>query len=170
MKYDIANQYIFIMDLTTRNNILTIVLGILIVILAYYLYRSLVDPYQEVIQEREMVERERHRMELVRDVLIQYQNRRGNFPPTDGGLDSLVVFLQTDTLMVERGASMFEFMPPSVFSPDSLIYSPRPPHNRFEYTLNDTIRPPMYLLTNPGSDDRIGDLERTTLRNAPNWN
>jgi hypothetical protein len=158
------------MDLTTKNNILTIVLGILIVLLSWFLYRSIVDPYQEVIEEREMVERERHRMELVRDVLVQYRNRRGHFPPTDGGLDSLVQFLKTDTLMVERGDSLFTFMPPSRYNPDSLIYSPRPPHNRFEYTLNDTIRPRLYLLVNPGTDDRIGDLQRTTMLNAPNWN
>lgn len=158
------------MNLHTRNNILIIVLGILIVVLSWFLYRSIVDPYQEVLDEREMVERERHRMELVRDALVQYRNRQGNFPPTDGGLDSLVSFLQTDSLMVASGDSLFEFMAPSTYDPDSITYSPRPPHNRFEYTLNDTIRPRLYLLENPGTDDRIGDLERTTLLNAPNWN
>jgi hypothetical protein len=158
------------MNLQTRNNILTLVLGILIVILGWFLYRSIVDPYQDVLEEREMVERERYRMELVRDVLVQYRNRRGNYPPTDGGLDSLVQFLQSDTLMVERADSLFAFRPPSTYNPDSLVYSPRPPHNRFEYTLNDTIRPQLYLLENPGTEDRIGDLERTTLLNAPNWN
>ena len=158
------------MDLNTRNNVLTIVLGILIIGLSYFLYRSIVDPYQAVIEEEIMVERERNRMMLVRDALVQYRNTNGNFPPTDGGLDSLVQFLKTDDIMVAEGDSLFAFMPPSTYSADSLTYSPRPPHNRFEYTLNDTIRPNMYLLTNPGSDDRIGDLESTTLLNAPNWN
>jgi type II secretory pathway pseudopilin PulG len=158
------------MDLNTRNNILTIVLGILIIGLSYFLYRSIVDPYQEVLDEREMVERERHRMLLVRDALVHYRNRQGNFPPTDGGLDSLVQFLQTDEWILERADSLFAFRPPSVYSADSIVFSPRPPHNRFEYSLNDTIRPRLYLLTNPGTDDRIGDLERTTLLNAPNWN
>lgn len=158
------------MDLEKRNSLITIALGILIILLSWYLYRSIVDPYQEVLEEREMVERERHRMEVVRDVLVQYRNRRGTFPPTDGGLDSLVQFLKTDSMMVERGADLFAFRPPSTYSPDSLVYSPRPPHNRFEYTMNDTIRPRLYLLVNPGTDDRIGDLERTTMMNAPNWN
>ncbi|MFU8812974.1 MAG: hypothetical protein ACNA78_08395 [Balneolaceae bacterium] len=158
------------MDLQTRNNLITIGLGVLILVFSYILYRSLVDPYQEVLQEREMVERERHRMERVRDVLVQYRTRRGNFPPTEGGLDSLIQFLKTDTLMVERGDDLFAFMPPSEYNPDSLVFSPRPPHTRFEYTLNDTIRPQLYLLTNPGSNDRIGDLERTNMLNAPNWN
>lgn len=158
------------MDLYTRNNILTVVLGILIIGLSYFLYKSIVDPYQEVIEEREMVERERHRMELVRDALVQYRNRRGNFPPTDGGLDSLVQFVKTNEFITERADSLFAFMPPSSYNADSLVYSPRAPYNRFEYTLNDTIRPRMYLLENPGTGDKIGDLQRTTLLNAPNWN
>lgn len=158
------------MDLNTRNNILTIVLAVLIVILSWFLYRSLVEPYQRVIEEEAMVERVRHRMELVRDALVQYKNRRGEFPPTEGGLDSLVTFLKTDSLMTARGDSLFQFMPPYSYNPDSIIYSPRPPHVRFEYTLNDTLRPQIYLLENPESNDRIGDLERTTLLNAPNWN
>lgn len=158
------------MDITTRNNIITIILGILIVFLAWFLYHSIVDPYQAVLEEEAMVERERHRMEVVRDVLVQYRTRKGDFPQTEGGLDSLITFLKTDSLMVERGDSLFAFMPPATYSPDSIVFSPRPPHNRFEYTLNDTIRPKLYLLENPGSEDRIGDLERTTLLNAPNWN
>lgn len=158
------------MDLNTRNNILTVVLAVLIVILSWFLYRSLTEPYQRVIEEEQMVERVRYRMELVRDALVQYKNRKDDFPPTEGGLDSLVAFLKTDSLMQARGDSMFTFMEPATYNPDSIIYSPRPPHVRFEYTLNDTLRPQIYLLENPDSDDRIGDLERTTLLNAPNWN
>lgn len=158
------------MDIKSRNNIITIVLAVIIAVLGWYLYRSLVEPYQAVLEERAMVERERHRMEVVRDVLVQYKNRRGEFPPTEGGLDSLVAFLKTDSLMVERGDSLFTFMEPNTYNPDSVIYSPRPPHPRFEYTLNDTIRPELYLLENPQSEDAIGSLDRTTMLNAPNWN
>ncbi len=158
------------MDIDKRNQLLTILLGIIIIGMSYWLYRSLVDPYQEVIEEREMVDRERHRMEVARDALVQYRNRRGMFPPTEGGLDSLVAFLKTDSLMVANGENLFAFRPPSTYSPDSVIYSPRPPFNRFEYEVNDTLRPPLYLLENPGSDDRIGDLRNTRMLNAPNWN
>lgn len=158
------------MDIDKRNQLLTILLGVIIIGMSYWLYRSLVDPYQKVLEEREMVERERHRMEVARDALVQYKTRKGNFPPTEGGLDSLVTFLKSDSMMVERGEELFEFRPPSSYDPDSVIYSPRPPHNKFEYTLNDTLRPPLYVLENPGSEDKIGDLERTTMLNAPNWN
>ncbi len=158
------------MDIDKRNQLLTLLLGVIIIGMSYFLYRSLVDPYQEVLEEREMVERERHRMEIARDALVQYRNRRGVFPPTEGGLDSLVEFLKNDSLMVADGEDILEFLPPSTYDPDSVIHSPRPPYNKFEYTLNDTIRPQLYVLENPGSEDRIGDLERTTMLNAPNWN
>jgi len=158
------------MDIDKRNQLLTILLGVIIIGMSYWLYRSLVDPYQKVLEEREMVERERHRMEVARDALVQYKTRKGNFPPSEGGLDSLVAFLKSDSMMVERGEELFEFRPPSSYDPDSVIFSPRPPHNKFEYTLNDTLRPPLYVLENPGSEDKIGDLERTTMLNAPNWN
>ncbi len=158
------------MDLETRNKIITIALGVVIIFLGYYLYRSIVDPYEEVLQEQEMTQRVQHRMTLVRDALIQYRNENGNFPPTDGGLDSLENFLTTNPRMVAEGDTLFREQPPSEYDPDSLRFSPRPPHNEFQYTLNDTLRPQIYLLEDPDSDNRIGDLERTTLLNAPNWN
>ncbi len=158
------------MDVEKRNQLLSIVLGIIIVVLGYYLYRSIVDPYQEVIEREQMTEQVRHRMGHVRDALVQYERRKDNFPPTDGGLDSLVQFLNTDSVMVAQGDSLFQPLNSNEsYNPDSLIYSPRPPHKKFEYTLNDTLRPQIYLLEDPDSDDKIGSLENTTDLNAPNW-
>lgn len=157
------------MDLDKRNQILTVLLAVIIVFLSWYLYRSITEPYEAVLEEREMTEDVRHRMGLVRDALVQYKNRRGNFPPTEGGLDSIVEFVKTDSLMVATADERFDFRRSS-YNPDSLVYSPRPPHNRFEYALNDTLRPRIYLLEDPDSEDSIGDLQRTTMLNAPNWN
>ena len=158
------------MDVEKRNQILSIVLGIIIVVLGYWLYHSIVDPYQEVIEREKMTERVRHRMGNVRDALVQYERRKDHFPPTKGGLDSLVQFLKTDSLMVANGDSLFQPLAPNEsYNPDSLIYSPRPPHPRFEYTLNDTLRPQIYLLEDPATDDKIGSLEKTTLLNAGSW-
>jgi hypothetical protein len=50
-----------------------------------------------------------------------------------------------------------------------MIIAPRS-NERFRYTLNDTTRPPLYLLEDPDSDDKVGSLSRTTMRNAPSWN
>lgn len=157
------------MDIESRNKILTIVFGLIIIALTYWLYDSLITPYQQVKDREAMTEKVRQRLLDTKDALIQYQTRKDAFPPTDGGLDSLISFLKTDSLMIVMGDSLFGTTF-NTFNPDSLVYSPRPPHPRFEYTLNDTLRPQIYLLEDPGSDDTIGSLERTTMRNAPNWN
>lgn len=157
------------MNIEQRNQLLSIVFGIIILVLGYFLYHAIVDPYQEVIEREQMRERVRHQMSNVRDALVQYNNRKGEFPPTEGGLDSLVQFLKTDSIMVARGDSLFQPLPPDSYNPDSLIYSPRPPHKRFNYALNDTLRPNIYLLEDPDTDDRIGSLEQTTMLNAGSW-
>ncbi len=156
------------MDVEKRNQILSIVLAVLIVVLGYYLYRSIVGPYQEVIERKQMTERVRHNMDNVRDALTRYERQKDNFPPTEGGLDTLVSWLKSDSVMVAIGDSLYKPMQ-GPYNPDSLIYSPRPPHKKFKYTLNDTLRPPIYLLEDPDTDDHIGDLEKTTLLNAANW-
>lgn len=157
------------MNIDQRNQILTIVLGIVILGLAYWLYDSLVTPYKVVEERRAMTEQVRQRMLDVKDALIQYETQHDEFPPSDGGLDSLVNFLKSDSLMIAMGDSLFGTTF-DVFNPDSLVYSPRPPHNKFEYALNDTLRPNMYILEDPDTDDQVGSLERTTMRHAPNWN
>ncbi|MDX1673112.1 MAG: hypothetical protein R3211_12305 [Balneolaceae bacterium] len=157
------------MNIEKRNQLLSIALGIVILVLGYILYHSIVDPYQKVIERQEMRERVRHQMSNVRDALMQYKRNNDEFPPSEGGLDSLVQFLKTDSLMIAQGDSLFRPMPPDVYNPDSLIHSPRPPHKKFEYVLNDTLRPEIYVLRDPDTEDRIGDLEKTTLLNAPSW-
>ncbi len=158
------------MDIEKRNQILSIVLGIVIVVLGYYLYHSIVDPYKEVVEREQMTEQVRYKMGLVRDALVQYEQDKDEFPPTEGGLDTLVSYLKSDSTMVADGDSLFAPMNSNEsFNPDSLVYSPRPPHEKFEYTLNDTLRPSIYLLKDPDSDDQIGSLENTTDLNATNW-
>lgn len=156
------------MDIETRNKILTVVLGIIILGLSYWLYDSLITPYQEVKDREAMTEKVRQRLVDTKDALVQYQTRNETFPPSEGGLDSLVNFLKADSMMIVMGDSLFGNSM-TTYNPDSLIYSPRT-GNRFEYTLNDTLRPQIYLLEDPDTDDKVGSLERTTMRNAPNWN
>ena len=157
------------MNIDTRNKILSVVLGIIIVALSFWLYDSIVTPYQEVKEREAQTERVRNRMLTVKDALVNYESTYGHFPPTEGGLDSLVAYLQTDSLMLAMGDSLFAQIPPLEYSPESIIIAPRS-GERFSYTHIDTTRPPLYLLEDPDSDDAVGSLSRTTMRNAPNWN
>lgn len=155
------------MKIQQRNNIISIFLILIILALSYVLYDSIVTPWQKELAKRKLTDDTRFRMTLVRDALINYQARHpeGKFPST---LDSLVIFLKTDSIMQVRGPELF-VEPEKGYNPDSLIYSLRTPREKFNYSVNDTIRPPLYLLKDPGSDDAIGSLERITLLNAPNW-
>ena len=158
------------MNIDMRNKILSAVFGITIILLSWLLYDSIVTPYKVVEEQKAETERVRTRMLTLKDAIVNYEARYGHFPPTDGGLDSVVTYLSTDSLMISMGDSLFRQMPPLQYSPESMVVSPRDTSLRFLYTRNDTIRPPLYLLEDPMTDDAVGSLSRTTMRNAPNWN
>ena len=158
------------MNIDMRNKILSAVFGITIILLSWLLYDSIVTPYKVVEEQKAETERVRTRMLTLKDAIVNYEARYGHFPPTDGGLDSVVTYLSTDSLMISMGDSLFRQMPPLQYSPESMVVRPRDTSLRFLYTRNDTIRPPLYLLEDPMTDDAVGSLSRTTMRNAPNWN
>lgn len=158
------------MNIDMRNKILSAVFGITIILLSWLLYDSIVTPYKVVEEQKAETERVRTRMLTLKDAIVNYDARYGHFPPTDGGLDSVITYLSTDSLMISMGDSLFHQMPPLQYSPISMVVSPRDTSLRFLYTRNDTIRPPLYLLEDPMTDDAVGSLTRTTMRNAPNWN
>lgn len=155
------------MDIEKRNKIISIALWVVIIVLGYSLYRSFVGPWERRMAERAMTEKVRLQMSNIRDGLIAFQSTNRRFPKT---LDTLIIFLKTDPKMVEKGADVFAKHATGRYFPDSLLYSPRPPHNKFSYTLNDTLRPNIYLLIDPDNEkNRIGSLERTTQLNAASW-
>lgn len=139
-----------------------IVLAIVIIGLAYWLYVSITEPWKVVERQQELTERTRDRMDEVRAALIRFEEREDRFPYS---LDSLQIWIQTDSLMRLQADSLFG----SSFNADSLIYSPRT-GKQFEYAVNDTARVMMYRLKDPDSDDVIGTLEPDpTELNAASW-
>ncbi|MBK98804.1 MAG: hypothetical protein CL672_08470 [Balneola sp.] len=158
------------MNIDERNKILSAVLGIVIILLSWLLYNSIITPYKVVEEQKAETERVRNRMLTLKDAIVNYDARYGHFPPTEGGLDSIVTYLSTDSLMISMGDSLFRQIPPLQYSPETMVVNPRDTSLRFLYTRNDTTRPPLYLLEDPMTDDAVGSLSRTTMRNAPNWN
>ena len=158
------------MNIDERNKILSAVLGIVIILLSWFLYNSIVTPYKVVEEQKAETERVRTRMLTLKDAIVNYEARYGHFPPSEGGLDSIVTYLSTDSLMISMGDSLFRQIPPLQYSPKTMVINPRDTSLRFLYTRNDTIRPPLYLLEDTMTEDAVGSLSRTTMRNAPNWN
>ncbi len=141
---------------------LQVVLAIAILALTYFLYESITAPYEAVERQRELTEQTRERMHQVRDAMVEHNRREGRFIST---LDSLVMWLKTDSVMVADADSIFG----AEFFPDSLMVSPRT-GNQFELAVNDTLRTPTYRLDDPDSDDYIGTLSGdVTQLNAASW-
>lgn len=115
-----------------------------------------------VERQEELTRQTRDRMSDIRTALIRYEEVHGRFP---GTLDSLQMWIQTDSLIRVKQDSLFG---PN-FILDSLLFSPRT-GRQFEYAINDTARVMMYELRDPDSDDRIGTLQPDpTELNAASW-
>ncbi len=141
---------------------LRIVLSIIIVVLAYWLYLSITEPYEAIEREKELTVLTRQRMGDIRTSLIKYEDVNDRYTAS---LDSLVMFIKTDSIY---GGNLDSVFRPG-FQPDSLPFSPRT-GKRFELAVNDTSRVMSYLLQDPDSDDRIGSLTGdVTLLNASSW-
>jgi hypothetical protein len=140
-----------------------VVLGIVIVVLSYFLYHAIRDPYLAVERAEQMTQVTRDRMDQVRIALRVYNERNKRFPST---LDSLVQFVNTNVSVTSKVDSLFG----SSFNADSFYVSPRPPHSRFEYAVNDTSRVKIYMLKDPDTDDQIGTLQPDiTQVHAASW-
>ena len=147
-----------------KRVILQVVLGIVIVVLAYVLYVSITAPYEQIRAEQRMTERVRARMRLVGDALISYRDQQGRFPNT---LDSLRTFVAQNQQLRNNLSSEAEIQD---FAPDSLLQSPRT-GEPFQYeTSPDSARVDIYRLRDPDSQDQIGTLDLDVTRvNAANW-
>lgn len=143
--------------------VIQIVLGLVIIALGYWLYLSITAPWDAVERERAVTAMTREQMDKVRIALIRHERVEDRFP---GTLDSLMLWVRQDSIILSNPDSVFERMGINL---DSLIYSPRS-GNKFLYNLNDTGRVKIYLLKDPDSDDQIGsETPDVTQLNAASW-
>ncbi len=139
-----------------------VVLGILIIGLAYFLYYSITEPYNEIARQEQMIEDTRTRMANIRTALVDYERDSTSFPDS---LDVLLKHIQNDSILSTQQDSVFD----APFDLDSLFYSARS-GERFRYTVSDTGEVETYLLEDPASDDQIGTLTGDpTQINAATW-
>lgn len=139
-----------------------VVLGLVIIGLAYFLYYSITEPYDRIERRQALTEQTRARMSHIRTALVDYDRDSANFPDS---LHLLRQHIEKDSLLSTRQDSIFG----ESINLDSLFYSPRT-GKRFLYTLSDTGRVETYLLEDPDSDDKIGTLTGDpTMTNSASW-
>lgn len=150
------------MNIDQRNRIASIVLIIVIVVLGVWLYNTITGPWKEVQAERAETERVRENLLAINDAVRYFNDRENRFPPS---LDSMMIVLSNDNFFLANTDSLLRGRR---FDLDNFLVSPRT-GNPFEYALNDTTRPHLYLISDPDSDDHVGTLTRVTDRGAPSW-
>jgi type II secretory pathway pseudopilin PulG len=137
-------------------------LGIVILVLAYFLYRSITEPYERIERQQRITEQTRERMSNIRTALIDYERDSTSYPDS---LNILVQHIQSDSILATRQDSVFG----GPLNLDSLLFSPRS-GNPFQYTVSDTGRVETYLLEDPDTDDQIGTLSGDpTETNVASW-
>jgi len=139
-----------------------VVLVILILGLAYFLYFSITEPYEKIERQEELTEMTRERMSNIRTALVDFERDSGSYPDS---LEILIEHMRADSLLANAQDSVFG----RALNLDSLLHSPRS-GNRFQYTLSDTGRVETYLLQDPDSDDEVGTLTGDpTQANSASW-
>lgn len=144
------------------RTVIQVVLAVAILVLGYFLYESITEPWEEVERERELTDLTRVRMAELREAIRTYEQQEERFP---GTLDSLLMWLEADPGRVALVDSALR----TSINPDSLLYSPRS-GERFVYAVNDTGRVAIYLIKDPNSEDQIGsEVPDVTLLHAASW-
>ena len=128
-----------------------IVLGIVIAVLAYFLYDSITSPWEAVQREQALTDLTRSRMNQVRIALRHFEDANDRFP---GSIDSLTAFVTEDSILTLNPDSVFA----GPFDSREFLNSARS-GSMFHYALNDTGRVEIYYLKDPDSDDYIGSIE-----------
>ena len=137
-------------------------LGLVIVVLASFLYDSITAPWEAVQAEQRLTDTTRARMNQVRIALRHFDDANDGFPST---IDSLILYVREDSILNLNPDSVFQ----GPFDLGEFVTSPRS-GTRFHYAVNDTGRVAVYYLKDPDSGDYIGSTEPDISRlHAGSW-
>lgn len=171
-------------------------LYVIIIVLVYILIRvAIIEPSTVLETENYFKEESRLRMTNLREAEILWQKKYGKF--TDN-LDSLIYFIKNDAsvanvisgfdTLTKKPTNPFRNLSSGEFSADSLFYSPKSGQKfivKIDTTVDvDTVinrrgvivkidstivMGQRYVIENPDSKDKIGDLYSDALKNTASW-
>ena len=147
-----------------------LVLAAVIAVGAYLLYRTITEPWEAYEAEQFQTQLTRARMDHIRTALIDFRDETNRYP---GSLDSLVLFVRTDSVYGEEDLDeVFPVPGAGTFTPDSLPFSPRT-GRPFVYDVvrDDSAGVEIYYLQDPdNAEDYIGARDPDPARrNAASW-
>ncbi|MEE9225852.1 MAG: hypothetical protein V3U68_06640 [Bacteroidota bacterium] len=143
----------------------SIVLKIVIVVLVAVLVWVIYEPYAYMKQESAFKLESRLRMVNIRQAELLYLNRNGRY---SSNLDSLILFIKTDTAIAARMDSIFKPLSDGTFNPEFLKYTPKS-HRSYNIQVDDTSAVKKYFLEDPDGYGTIGSLDDEKKVNKASW-
>lgn len=142
------------------------VLIVVIIGLAYVLFRVINDPGQQLAYEENMKWESRSRLSALRTAEVEYYNVRRTYT---ADIDSLIIFLQ-DSLPSERVDSLFTNakLYLTAFSFDSIRHTPKS-LQAYQIAIDDTSDVHRYIITDPDGYGYISSLTDPDEHNKASW-
>jgi hypothetical protein len=143
----------------------SIILKIVIVLLLALLIYTIWEPFEIVRQEDSNQRESRLRMSNIRAAQMFYFRNHDTYVRD---LDSLVYWIQTDSLVMAKSDSLFSPLVKSPFIPESLRFSPKS-HQAYRMLVDDTSATKRYLIECPDGYGSIGSLTDLSLLHRASW-
>lgn len=143
----------------------SVVLKVIIVLLIGVLVYTIWEPFDIVRTEAQQRTESRLRMGNIRNAqMFHYAQYQAYLKD----LDSLIYWIQTDSLVIAKRDSIFTPLITGVFEPESLKYSPRS-HEPYKLEVDDTSTTHRYLIQCPDEFGFVGSLDDVSQLHRASW-
>jgi hypothetical protein len=143
----------------------SIILKIIIVLLLGVLVYTIWEPFEHVRVEEQNMQESRLRMSNLRNAQMFYHRQYSTY---QSDIDSLLRWIQTDSLVVAKSDSLFKPLSDGIFEPESLRFSPRS-HQTYSIAVDDTSSTKRYLIECPDGYGSIGSLTDVSMLHRGSW-
>ncbi len=143
----------------------SLVLKIVIVLLLGVLVYTIWQPYEIKRTEARQQAESRLRMGNIRNAQMFYY---AQYQTYQEDLDSLITWIQSDSLVIAKQDSIFRPLSAGIFEPESLKYSPRS-HQEYKLEVDDTSATHRYYLECPDKFGYVGSIDDLSQLHRASW-
>lgn len=143
----------------------SIVLKIIIVLLLGVLVYTIWEPYEIKRTEARQRSESRLRMANLRNAQMFYYSQ---FQTYQKDLDSLITWIESDSLAVAKQDSIFKPLITGDFEPESLKYSPRS-HEPYTIEVDDSSATHRYYIECPDGFGYVGSIDDLSQLHRASW-
>lgn len=143
----------------------SLVLKVIIVLLLGVLIYTIWEPFEIIRTEEQQRTESRLRMANLRNAQMFHFGEHQSYVKE---LDSLITWIKTDSLVIEKRDSLFKPLTINYFEPDSLKRSPRS-HREYILEVDDTSTTHRYYIECPDGFGFVGDLDDVSQLHRASW-